>query len=78
MNLLIGGIYMEIKRCKKESFVVIGKEGYTLDGEGFIQKLWKSANELFSLGKIIFLKDYILQEQNAGMMQLYQMDGQSG
>ena len=24
----------------KKSFVVIGKEGSTLDGEGFIQKLW--------------------------------------
>ena len=24
----------------KEEFVVIGKEGSTLDGEGFIRKLW--------------------------------------
>ena len=24
----------------EEKFVVIGKEGSTLDGEGFIQKLW--------------------------------------
>ena len=28
----------------KEEFVVIGKEGSTSDGEGFIQKLWNDAN----------------------------------
>ena len=27
---------MKVERCVKESFVVIGKEGSTLDGEGFI------------------------------------------
>ena len=32
----------------KEKFVVIGKEGSTLDGEGFIQKLWDDANSHFS------------------------------
>lgn len=31
----------------KEEFVVIGKEGSTLDGEGFIQKLWNDANGHF-------------------------------
>lgn len=31
----------------KKSFVVIGKEGSTLDGEGFIQKLWDDANGHF-------------------------------
>lgn len=31
----------------KEEFVVIGKEGSTLDGEGFIQKLWDDANGHF-------------------------------
>lgn len=30
---------MEIHKCIKESFVVIGKEGATSDGAGFIQKL---------------------------------------
>ena len=38
---------MKIKRCVKESFVVIGKEGSTLDGENFIQKLWIDANSHF-------------------------------
>lgn len=39
---------MEINKCTKESFVVIGKEGSTNDGAGFIQKLWKDANSHFS------------------------------
>lgn len=34
-------------RVIKEEFAVIGKEGSTFDGEGFIQKLWKDANEHF-------------------------------
>lgn len=38
---------MKIETCKKESFVVIGKEGSTSDGEGFIQKLWDDANSHF-------------------------------
>lgn len=32
----------------KEQFVVIGKEGSTLDGPGFIQSLWNDANGHFS------------------------------
>ena len=39
---------MEITRIVKESFTVIGREGSTQDGEGFIQRLWKDANEHFS------------------------------
>ncbi len=31
----------------KRSFVVIGKEGSTFDGEGFIPKLWNDANGHF-------------------------------
>lgn len=31
----------------KGSFVVIGKEGSTCDGEGFIQRLWEDANSHF-------------------------------
>ena len=38
---------MDIKRCVKESFSVIGKEGSTKDGTGFIQKLWEDANSHF-------------------------------
>lgn len=32
----------------KKAFVVIGKMGSTLDGEGFIQKLWDDANGHFA------------------------------
>ena len=38
---------MEFNKCIKESFSVIGKEGSTNDGNGFIQKLWQDANENF-------------------------------
>ena len=35
---------MKIERVSKASFAVIGKEGSTLDGDGFIQRLWQDAN----------------------------------
>lgn len=38
---------MKIEKCIKESLVVIGKEGSTSDGPGFIQKLWADANAHF-------------------------------
>ncbi len=38
---------MEIMRCVKEAFTVIGKEGSTVGGEGFIQRLWEDANSHF-------------------------------
>lgn len=38
---------VDMKTCVKEHFVVIGKEGSTEDGEGFIQKLWEDANSHF-------------------------------
>lgn len=38
---------MKIEKCEKESFIVIGKEGATTDGTGFIQKLWNEANSHF-------------------------------
>lgn len=38
---------MNVKYCIKESFVVIGKEGSTHEGKGFIQKLWQDANSHF-------------------------------
>lgn len=39
---------MEVQRCIKASFSVIGKEGSTNDGDGFIQKLWEDANSHFN------------------------------
>ena len=38
---------MDIQRFRKESFSVIGKEGSTEDGGGFIQRLWADANAHF-------------------------------
>ena len=39
---------MKIEKQMKASFSVIGKEGSTLDGQGFIQKLWEDANSHFN------------------------------
>ena len=39
---------MEINKCTKEAFSVIGKEGSTKSGDGFIQKLWDDANSHFN------------------------------
>ena len=38
---------MKNEKYVKESFAVIGKEGSTLDGPGFIQRLWADANAHF-------------------------------
>ena len=43
----IAGSIMEIRKVVKESFTVIGKEGSTLDGDGFIRRLWDDANAHF-------------------------------
>lgn len=48
---------MEIKKCIKESFSVIGKEGSTEDGEGFIKKLWDDANTHFNEVVLLGKKD---------------------
>lgn len=48
---------VKIERCKKESFIVIGKEGATTDGTGFIQKLWDEANSHFGEVKHLAKKD---------------------
>lgn len=39
---------MQIQKCVKESFSVIGKEGSTEQGEGFVEALWNDANSHFS------------------------------
>jgi len=38
---------MDIKKCTKESFSVIGKEGSTNSGSGFVKELWDEANSHF-------------------------------
>ena len=48
---------MKIEKCSMESFVVIGKEGSTLDGPGFIQRLWEDANSHFAEVQHLAKKD---------------------
>lgn len=48
---------MEVNKCVKESFAVIGKEGSTTDGEGFIQRLWEDANSHFGEVQHLAKKD---------------------
>ena len=38
---------MKIEKCRKAAFAVMGKEGSTKEGEGFIQRLWADANSHF-------------------------------
>ena len=48
---------MKIERRIKSTFSVIGKEGSTDDGKGFIQKLWKEVNCQFDEIKPLAKKD---------------------
>ena len=48
---------MKIEKCIKKAFVVIGKEGSTMDGQGFIQKLWSDANSHFGEIQSLAKKD---------------------
>ena len=47
-NTKITEVIMELKKCTKESFAVIGKEGSTDSGEGFIQRSWEDVNSLIN------------------------------
>ncbi len=48
---------MNINKCIKNSFVIIGKEGSTNEGEGFISKLWENANSHFNEVQELAKKD---------------------
>lgn len=48
---------MELNKCVKESFAVIGKEGSTNDGGNFIQRLWEDANSHFNEVQHLAKKD---------------------
>ena len=48
---------MKIEKRIKKAFVVIGKEGSTEDGQGFIQKLWSDANSHFNEVQSLAKKD---------------------
>lgn len=48
---------MKLQRCEKKPFTVIGKEGSTSEGDGFIQKLWNDANSHFEEVRPLAKKD---------------------
>lgn len=48
---------MVIEKCTKPSFTVIGKQGSTHDGQGFVQRLWEDANAHFSEVQHLAKKD---------------------
>ena len=48
---------MNFERCTKSAFSVIGKEGSTDDGEGFIDRLWNDANSHFDEVAALAKKD---------------------
>ena len=48
---------MKIEKLLKETFVVIGKEGSSMDGQDFIQKLWSDANSHFNEVQPLAKKD---------------------
>ena len=48
---------MKIERCEMPSFAVIGKEGSTNDGDGFIVRLWEDANNHFDEISYLAAKD---------------------
>ncbi len=48
---------MKIETYTKEAFTVIGKEGSTAEGEGFIRRLWNEANAHFAEVAALAKKD---------------------
>ena len=48
---------MKIEKRIKEAFVIIGKEGSSLEGQDFIQKLWEDANSHFNEVQHLAKKD---------------------
>ena len=48
---------MKTDKIVKDSFSVIGKEGSTQDGQGFIQRLWQEANSHFDEVQTLAKKD---------------------
>jgi len=48
---------MKIEKCSMDAFAVIGKEGSTHDGQGFISRLWADATEHFHEVEAIAQKD---------------------
>ena len=48
---------MKIERCEMPAFAVIGKEGATSEGDGFVARLWEDANSHFGEIAALAAKD---------------------
>lgn len=57
---------MKLEKVVKKSFVVIGKEGSTSEGNGFIQRLWLDANTHF--GEIAHL---VKKDENGNLVGIW-------
>lgn len=57
MPFAVWEVTMEIMQCEKQAFAVIGKEGSTDDGAGFIGRLWNEANGHFTEVEALAKKD---------------------
>ena len=50
---------MKIEKITKPAFTVIGRQGSTKDGEGFIARLWQEANARFAE-----IEPYVKRDEN--------------
>lgn len=57
---------MTVQTCEKESFVVIGREGSTEDGQDFVRRLWAEANARF--GEVAHLAR---KDENGNLMGIW-------
>ena len=57
---------MTVQICEKESFVVIGREGSTEDGQDFVRRLWAEANARF--GEVAHLAR---KDENGNLMGIW-------
>ena len=57
---------MKIERCEMPAFAVIGREGSTSDGDGFIARLWETANSHFSE-----ITDLAAKDENGNLLGIW-------
>ena len=57
---------MKVERIEKPAFAVIGKEGSTADGPGFVQRLWADANGHFDQVERLAKRD-----ENGGLVGIW-------
>ena len=57
---------MKIEHVSKDAFAVIGREGSTRDGDGFVQRLWQDANAHFDE-----IADLVKREEDGSLTGLW-------